>query len=62
MLTIAIIFLLVALLAYWLGGSEVGSVALLGAKICFVIFIILLVLSLLGGAFAPGPYWHWPLG
>lgn len=61
MLGLAVVFLLVALLAYFLGAGQVGSAALEIAKWCFILFVVLLILSVVLGALAPGPYWHWPV-
>lgn len=49
MLNYAIVFLLVAILAGVLGFGVVAGTAALIAKVCFVIFLVLFLLSLLGG-------------
>jgi uncharacterized membrane protein YtjA (UPF0391 family) len=49
MLRLAVVFFIVALVAGLFGFIGVGSLAWEGAKIFFVIFLILAVLSLLGG-------------
>ena len=49
MLNYAIIFLIIAILAGVLGFGVVAGTAALVAKICFVVFLILFVFSLLSG-------------
>jgi uncharacterized membrane protein YtjA (UPF0391 family) len=61
MLGLAVVLLLIALLAYFLGAGAVGGVAMELAKWCFILFVVLLVLSFVFSAVAPGPYWHWPM-
>jgi uncharacterized membrane protein YtjA (UPF0391 family) len=61
MLGLAILLLIIALIAYLLGAGAVGSVALEVAKWCFILFVILLLLSFIIGAFSPGPYVYWPV-
>lgn len=61
MLGLALLFLLIALGAYFLGEGRVGAAALDIAKWCFVIFVVLLVLSLVLGMVHPGPYWYYPV-
>ena len=61
MLGLAVVFLLVALLAYFLGQGKVGAVAVNIAYACFAIFVILLLLSFIMSATTPGPYWGWPV-
>jgi uncharacterized membrane protein YtjA (UPF0391 family) len=51
MLRLAIVFLVVALLAGLFGFIGIGSLAWEGAKIFFFIFLVLAVLSFLGGFF-----------
>ncbi|MEN6498100.1 MAG: DUF1328 domain-containing protein [Thermoguttaceae bacterium] len=51
MLRLAIAFLIVALLAAFLGFGGVASYSWAGAKILFAIFLILAVLSYLGGTY-----------
>jgi uncharacterized membrane protein YtjA (UPF0391 family) len=48
MLRLAILFLVVALVAAFLGFGGVASLSFEGAKIFFVIFLVLAVLSLVG--------------
>ena len=56
MLRLAIVFLVVALLAGLFGFGLVAGVAYDAAKILFFIFLVLAVLSLLGGMFrSPAP-------
>ena len=48
MLRLAIVFLVIALVAAFLGFGGVASYSWAGAKILFVIFLVLAVLSFLG--------------
>ncbi len=50
MLNYAIIFLIIAILAGVLGFGVVAGTAALIAKICFVVFLVLFLFSLLGGS------------
>lgn len=50
MLRLAIVFLVVALIAAFLGFGGVASLSWEGAKILFIIFLVLAVLSFLGGS------------
>jgi len=51
MLRLAIVFLVIALIAAFLGFGGVAALSWEGAKILFVIFLILAVLSFLGAGF-----------
>jgi uncharacterized membrane protein YtjA (UPF0391 family) len=51
MLRFAIVFLVIALIAGVLGFGGIASMSFEGAKILFFIFLVLAVLSFLGGAF-----------
>jgi len=51
MLRLAIVFLVIALIAAFLGFGGMASYSWEGAKILFFIFIVLAVLSFLGGTF-----------
>ena len=51
MLRLAVVFLVIALIAAFLGFGGVASLSWAGAKILFAIFLILAVLSYLGGTF-----------
>jgi uncharacterized membrane protein YtjA (UPF0391 family) len=52
MLRLAVLFLVIALIAGALfGANVVTGVALDAAKICFIVFIVLAILSFLGGTF-----------
>jgi uncharacterized membrane protein YtjA (UPF0391 family) len=51
MLRLAIVFLVIALVAALVGFGGVASYSWEGAKILFFIFIVLAVLSFLGGTF-----------
>ena len=55
MLRLAVIFLVVALSAAFMGYGAVEGLAWEGAKILFFIFLVLAVLSFLGGSFRRGP-------
>jgi len=57
MLRLAIIFLVIALIAAFLGFGGVAALSWEGAKILFVIFLILAVLSFVGHGFRGGSYW-----
>ncbi len=49
MLQYALIFLIVTILAGVLGFGVVAGTAAMIAKICFVVFLVLFLFSLLGG-------------
>ena len=51
MLRLAIVFLVIALIAAFLGFGGVASLSWEGARIFFFIFLVLAVLTFLGGAF-----------
>ncbi len=51
MLRYAIVFLVIALIAALVGFGAVESIAWGGAKILFFVFLVLAVLSFMGGAF-----------
>lgn len=51
MLRLAVVFLVIALIGAFFGFGGVTSYSWEGAKILFFVFIVLAVLSLLGGAF-----------
>jgi uncharacterized membrane protein YtjA (UPF0391 family) len=55
MLRLAILFLVIALIASLFGFGLVTGVAVEAAKIVFFVFIILAVLSFLGGALRTPP-------
>ena len=55
MLRLAVIFLVIALIAALFGFGLVASVSYDAAKILFFIFIVLAILSFLGGAFRAPP-------
>jgi uncharacterized membrane protein YtjA (UPF0391 family) len=57
MLRLAIIFLVIALAAAFLGFGGVASYSWEGAKILFVIFLILAVLSFLGHGYRRRSFW-----
>lgn len=54
LMTLAIVLLLIALVAYAFGEAHVGAVAIQGAKIVFVIALVLLLLSFLGWPYYRG--------
>jgi len=56
MLRLAIVFLVIALLAAFFGFAGVASLSWDGARILFFIFLVLAVLSFLGGGFRRGHY------
>lgn len=56
MLRLAIVFFVVALIAAFLGFGGVASYSWEGAKILFVIFLVLAVLSFLGHGYRRGSY------
>jgi uncharacterized membrane protein YtjA (UPF0391 family) len=55
MLRLAIMFLVIALIAFLFGFGLVGGLAWDAAKILFFVFIVLAVLSFLGGALRSPP-------
>jgi uncharacterized membrane protein YtjA (UPF0391 family) len=56
MLRLAVIFLVIALLAAFFGFAGVASLSWDGARILFFIFLVLAVLSFIGGGFRRGHY------
>jgi len=58
MLRLAIAFLIIALVAALLGFGGVASYSWAGAKILFVVFLILAVLSFLGHGFRRRAFWE----
>ena len=56
MLRLAVLLLVVALIAGFLGWG-VSSDFMWAAKICFVVFLILAVLSFFGHGYRGGSYW-----
>jgi len=57
MLRLAIVFLIIALIAAFLGFGGVAALSWEGAKIIFVIFLVLAVLSFLGHGYRRGSFW-----
>jgi uncharacterized membrane protein YtjA (UPF0391 family) len=57
MLQLAVLFLVIALIAAFLGFGAVASLSWAGAKILFVIFLILAVISFLGYGFRRRSFW-----
>jgi len=55
MLRLAVLFLVIALIAALFGFDLVGGYAFSAAKILFFVFIVLAVLSLLGGVMRRPP-------
>ena len=59
MLRLAVVFLVIALISALLGFGAVAELSWEGAKIIFVIFLILAVVSFLGNGYRRGSYWEW---
>ena len=57
MLQLAITCLIIALIAAVLGFGGIAGSFIGAAKILFVVFLIVAVLSFLGGGFRRGSYW-----
>jgi uncharacterized membrane protein YtjA (UPF0391 family) len=57
MLRLAVAFLVIALIAAFLGFGGVAALSWEGAKILFVIFLVLAILSFLGHGYRRGSYW-----
>lgn len=57
MLRLAVLFLVIAILAAVFGFGLVATEFMAGAKILFFVFLVLAVLSLLGGGFRRGRGW-----
>jgi uncharacterized membrane protein YtjA (UPF0391 family) len=57
MLRLAILFLVIALIAAFLGWGGVAALSWEGAKIIFVIFLILAVLSFVGHGYRSRSFW-----
>ncbi len=57
MLRLAIVFLVIALIAAFLGFGGVASYSWAGARILFVIFLVLAVLSYLGHGYKRRSFW-----
>lgn len=57
MLRLAIVFLVIALIAAFFGFAGVADLSWAGAKILFVIFLILAVISFLGHGYRRGTFW-----
>lgn len=58
MLRLAIAFLVIAMIAAFFGFAGVAALSWEGAKILFVVFIILAVLSLLGHGLRRRHFWE----
>jgi uncharacterized membrane protein YtjA (UPF0391 family) len=58
MLRLAIVFLVIALIAAFFGFRGVEALSWEGAKILFVVFLILAVLSFLGHGFRRRRFWE----
>lgn len=56
MLRLAVMFLVIALIAAFLGFGGVAALSWEGAKILFFIFLVLAVLSFLGYGYRQGAY------
>jgi uncharacterized membrane protein YtjA (UPF0391 family) len=57
LLRLAVVFLVVALIAAFVGFGNVASLSWEGAKILFFIFLVLAVLTFLGGKYGQGRFW-----
>ena len=57
MLALAFLFLVLALIAYFLGAGMVGDFALTLAKLFILLFLVFLILGVFGGALF-GPHYH----
>jgi len=57
MLRLAVLFLVIALVAAFLGFGGVASLSFEGAKILFIIFLILAVVTFLGHGYRRGSFW-----
>jgi uncharacterized membrane protein YtjA (UPF0391 family) len=58
MLRLAIVFLVIALIAAFFGFAGVAALSWEGAKILFVVFLILAVLSFAGHGFRRRRFWE----
>jgi len=58
MLRLAVVFLVIALVAGFLGFGGVAALSWEGAKILFVVFLILAVLSFVGYGFRRRHFWE----
>jgi uncharacterized membrane protein YtjA (UPF0391 family) len=58
MLRLAIVFLVIALIAAFFGFGGVAAYSWEGAKILFVVFLVLAVLSFFGGSFRRRSFWE----
>ena len=57
MLRLAVVFLVIALVAAVLGFGGVADYSWEGAKILFVVFLVLAVLSFVSGSFRSSRFW-----
>jgi uncharacterized membrane protein YtjA (UPF0391 family) len=57
MLRLAIVFLVIALIAAFFGFAGVADYSWAGAKILFVVFLILAVLSFVGHGYRRRSFW-----
>lgn len=57
MLRLAVVFLVIALIAAFLGFAGVAALSWEGAKVLFVVFLILAVISFLGHGFRRRSFW-----
>ena len=58
MLRLAIVFLVIATIAAFLGFGGMAAFSWEGAKMLFVVFLVLAVLSFLGYGFRTRPFWR----
>lgn len=59
MLRLAVLFLVIALVAAVFGFGFVASEFMFGAKILFIVFLILAVISFLGNMTRRRSFWDW---
>jgi uncharacterized membrane protein YtjA (UPF0391 family) len=57
MLRLAIVFVVIALIAAFLGYGGVANFSFEGARILFFVFLILAILSFLGHGMRRRPFW-----
>lgn len=58
MLRLAVLFLVIALIAAFLGFAQVAALSWEGAQVLFIIFLVLAVLSFLGYGYSRRSTWN----